>query len=91
MIVSDFINTCSGHESSYGEKADGWGKQQRYDELHQVVNEKKQVLRIEYYMNGARVLTNSGVSAVEREYDENGTVTEERRYGIDDEPIEDQT
>ena len=55
------------------------------------MNEKKQVLRIEYYMNGARVLTNSGVSAVERDYDENGTVTEERRYGIDDEPIEDQT
>ena len=72
----------------YGEDGKPVALNAGYDELHQVVNEKKQVVRIEYYLGGERVITNSGFSAVEKDYDENGNVIEERHYGTDNELIQ---
>ena len=58
-----------------------------YDEVHNTFNDKNQVVRIEYFLDGKPVLNSDGVAIIEREYDEAGLVTVESYYGTQGEPV----
>ena len=58
-----------------------------YDEIHWQYNDKNQIIRIEYLMNGVPVLNNKKIAALEREYDEKNLVAVERYYGIEGERV----
>ena len=58
-----------------------------YDEVRRTYNDKKKPVRFEYYLNGERYTFPKGYCVMTREYNEDGSVKEERYFDGDGKEI----
>ncbi len=74
-------------ERYYGAEGEKIPCKDGYDEIRREYNDKKQAIRIEYWLNGERMLNAKGYAIVKQEFDEAGLVSGESYYGVTEEPV----